>query len=246
MSNFICYMKNDFTAIGKEFFLFDFDNKIIKGLHSPTKATRFRTKKEANKALDEYYADRLGNKNIVVSGEPKALEDEFKNWIENGSIYRALPMKDAYSRPYNNEDGLTVLKWWANYHKNEASISHEDYKTWPKPFLFYSCIMDVVNMINSRYDYMAPTVCMYVPNDCDFETFEKEFNIAKSIAEFKIDGFYKMDIRENSLSEFGVYHLDYNDETYNIMFNGRIMKTFNNLEMLFDFWRKRLPYSIGS
>jgi hypothetical protein len=238
-------MKNDFTAIGKEFFFFDFNNRVIKGLHSPAKATRFRTKKEANKALEECYADRLGNKAVVISGEPKALESEFNDWIENGAVYRNLPMRNEFSRPYNGEDGLTVLQWWANYHKNEGSISYEDYKTWPKPNKFYECISEVVRMVNSRYDYMAPTAAMRISPNCDFETFAKEFEIAKSISEYKVDGLYKMDIKENTLSEFGVYHLDYNDDSYHIMFNGRVSKSFEDLKSLFKYWQKRHPCSVN-
>ena len=244
MSNFICYMKNDFTAIGKEFFLFDFDNKFIKGLHSPAKATRFRTKKEANKALDEYYADRLGNKSVIVSGEPKALEEEFNQWIENGAVYRNLPMKDEFSRAYNGEDGLTVLKWWANYYKNEGSIAYEDYKTWPHAHRFYSCIKDVARFVNRDSSYMAPTVCMWVNPDCDFETFKNEFEIAKEIIEFKNENErFLVDIFENSLSESGSYHFEYNDEEYVITFRGNDYQKFDNLEDLFEFWKKRLPYS---
>jgi hypothetical protein len=243
MSKYICYIENKNTSINKEFFKFDFENRIINGLHAPMKATQFKTKKEAKKATEECYTDRYGLGNMIITNEIKALEDEFNDWVENGAIYRKLFMKSSFSRPYNNEDKQSVLEWWVYYYKNEGSISFEDFKTWPHPSCFYKCITDVINMVNSNHDYIAPTVVMRVSNDCDFETFKHEFEIAKKIVEFKTDGFFKMEIRENSLCEFGMYHLDYNDETYNVIFNKKVIETFDNLETLFQFWKKRLPYS---
>jgi len=243
MSKYICYLKNDFTAIRKEFLFFDVKNKVIKGSHSPYSASFFKTKKEARETIKKYYSDTGSSNNIIIDDSKELHFSEYQNWIDNGCTYRIRPIKNSdYSKPYDKEERMDVLKWWVYYLKNEDEISYSDLITWPKLGLLFCCIRDVICWFDDvNNDYLL-TFSMMVKKECDFETFKNEFYSVQEYIDRKDDGFKFVDIFEHTLSEFCSYNLLYNDNVFKIMRNNREYKKFDNLEDLFDFWKSNLYY----
>lgn len=185
---YVAYVKNQFCLTGREYLHLLGDE--VYGLHQPTNAQRFETKKEARDTLEP----ALDGQEVKVVKYQKAVEHHEENCLKPYRVRKSL----ASSRPYKGERREELIQFWIDYYKNGTPIKQEHFYQWPDLYMDYHHIFGICPFPKNKIGFVLRT-----ERDGDFDVFLEELKIAMKYSDMVEDGKHTFDIFDHRLGECG-------------------------------------------
>ena len=232
---YVVYAKNHFTLLGKEYF--GTDGKKILGFHDPSRASHFKTKKEAQEFCKLFDCQ---DRKI----EP--LDQHLKLFNEFDYKYRELPMLNPeldYKYDPEKHDAMDVLKWELKSTKApEKSYSYETYRTWPDLCSVFKHLHGTSSYYTPDHKSTMHTVDLKTCRDGVYEEFLSEFRLVLDYCNYiDEEGRKIFPIFEHELNQYERRRLAFGGEEncaiegrYSQIFEGTLKECFE--EMKKHYW----------